>query len=179
MEARIGSIFIALALLIATVPSGAQVPPSGPSSSIPFGPAGGGAFATPPASPTPPGPGTPSDGATTLPFDFTARGELIVPPARTPQAGADVEAAFPILREDSIERGELLVAWPMQSAAAPDVARFTARYGVRPAELLHLPALRWTLALYRLPTNAAAARLRTRLMRDYPRLLVDFNTRYA
>src|SRR3954447_9268590 len=104
---------------------------------------------------------------------------MSVPPVGAPRTVPDMDIAFPILREHDIEPRELLVAWPMQSAAAPDVARFTARYGVRPAELLQLPALRWTLALYRLPTTAAAAKLRQRLMRDYPRLLADFNMRYT
>jgi len=179
MQTHSALIFTALALLVAAMPSGAQAPPSGPPSSVPFGPAGGGSFTTAPAPPTPPGTRTPSGGVTTLPFDFKAPGDLTVPPVAAPRTVPDMDIAFPILREHDIEPRELLVAWPMQSAAAPDVARFTARYGVRPAELLQLPALRWTLALYRLPTTAAAAKLRQRLMRDYPRLLADFNTRYA
>lgn len=179
MEARIVSVFTALALLLAAVPSHAQAPPSGPSSSIPVVPAGGGAFTTAPAPPIPPGTSTPPGSVTTLPFDFKTPGDLTVPPGRPPQAGVDADVAFPILREDNIEPGELLVAWPMQGAGTPDIARFTARYGVKPAELLQLPALRWTLALYRLPTNSSAARLRQRLMRDHPKLLADFNTRYA
>lgn len=89
-----------------------------------------------------------------------------------------VPFALPILHPETIEPGELLLAWRSVADAARGEALLASRFGLRAHERLSLPALGWIALRYRLASNEQAAQVRQRLMQEHPAWLADFNTRY-
>jgi subtilisin family serine protease len=85
---------------------------------------------------------------------------------------------LPVLNEDDLEPGELLLAWTRAADADAGIEEVARRYHQRPARRLELPALGWSLAVYKLSSNRDAADLRLRLLHLHPQWLADFNTRY-
>ncbi|MEO8040035.1 MAG: S8 family serine peptidase [Betaproteobacteria bacterium] len=154
------------------------------------GPAGPGGLTTPLPTPTPPvarptttptpaGTGLPATPrelprTTPLPIDDVAGDRF--PGAQSPSATGPF--SLPVLHPDTIEPGELLLAWRSRAEATEGEAVLATQFGLRPEERLALTALGWTLARYRLETTEQAASVRQQLMRTRPRWLADFNSRY-
>lgn len=168
---------IALALtLIASGPSVAQAPPSSlpPSSINPV-------LTTPLPPPKPPGSLTTGGGGTTTPPPvadpkITPHRDVPVTTPTTPTSGGPLP--LPVLKEDELEPGELLLAWTRAADADTGIEEIARRYQLRPVRRIELPALGWNLAIYRTQSNREAADVRLRLLRLHPQWLADFNTRY-
>ena len=135
----------------------------------------------PPIPPTPPVTSTPGGGVTTPP-------PISVDPAITPDRNIPLGALprqtlsglepLPVLNENDLEPGELLLAWTRAADADAGIEEVQRRYQQRPVRRVELPALGWSLAIYRLRTNREAAELRLLLLRLHPHWLADVNARY-
>jgi len=132
-----------------------------------------------PTTPPPTNPDTPDTGSLSGlrevgPEAGSGRADVPIP-LLPDQAGLPV---LSVLSDDWLEPGELLIAWGSVAEAAHGVDELASRYDVRPVSRSELPTLGRVVVLLRFATNAQAATLRVRLLRDHPRWLVDFNTRY-
>ena len=134
----------------------------------------------PPIPPTPPVTSTPGDGVPPPPIsvDPAITPDRNIPQGALPRPTLSGLEPLPVLNEKDLEPGELLLAWTRAADADAGIEEVQRRYQQRPVRRVELPALGWSLAIYRLRTNREAAELRLLLLRLHPHWLADFNARY-
>jgi hypothetical protein len=87
-------------------------------------------------------------------------------------------AAIPRVPLESREPGQVVVYWASTDEADAALAVLARDRQIQPIARSRLEALGGVLAVFQLATPAQAADFREQLLRDFPGLAADFNTRY-
>lgn len=154
-----------------------QAPPAGPPRDASGAAAPGRALAVPaaavPVVPVAPGlaslapPAPAAPGLPTLPAGSALMPMATAAPAAPP--GPPVQTREP---------GQVVAYWAAADEADAALARLARERQVRPLAVSRLEALGGVLAVFQLEDAAQAAAFREQLLRDFPGLAADFNTRY-
>ncbi|MBC7608786.1 MAG: S8 family serine peptidase [Polaromonas sp.] len=79
---------------------------------------------------------------------------------------------------DNREPGQVIVYWPSFEDSQAALAALVRDRHIQPVSSSRLEHLGGVIAVFQLTTQTEAAEFRDQLVRDYPGLAVDFNTRY-